>query len=162
MSLKIIIEFLDTYNLPWFILAILTWLPIVFTCSSREFFHALPVGIWTMIVGGILENFFIYHKFWVQRFILVHLGELDLFVTIGPFFSIGILLIKFLPKNRWGKYLIVLILSALATGIELLAIKLAFLEYHPHNWQALYSLIIYTLGLMSGLGFYHIYSSHPE
>lgn len=162
MSLAVIERFLDTYNLPWLILAILTWLLILFSCSSREFFYALPVGIWTMVVGAVLEEFFINHKFWTERFILIHLGELDLFVVVGPFFAIGLLLIKFLPGGRWGKFLIVLILSTLATGIELLATKLGFLVYHPTNWIPLQSFATYVLGLMSGLGFYFVFYDIPD
>ncbi|MBB6214461.1 hypothetical protein HNQ80_000541 [Anaerosolibacter carboniphilus] len=157
MSLHIIIKFLDSYNLPWLILAILTWLVIFFSCSLREFFHALPVGIWTMIVGAVLESFFLHHKFWVERFIMIHIGELDLFLIIGPFFSIGLLLIRFLPKSRWGKCLIILAFAALATGIELIAIKLGFLEYHESKWGIAYSIVAYCLSLMSALGFYSVY-----
>ncbi|MEW9122841.1 MAG: hypothetical protein AB2421_09025 [Thermotaleaceae bacterium] len=152
-----IIKFLDLYNLPWLLLALLTWLIIFFTCSSRQFLHGLPVGIWTMAVGGILEAFFIEHKFWIQRFILIHVGELDLFVLIGPFFAIGLLLIRFLPSTPWGKSIIVLGFSALATLIELAAIKLHFLSYHESKWGWIYSMVAYCIGLTSALGFYYIY-----
>lgn len=157
MSSETIIQFLDTYNLPWLILTIIAWLVIYFSCSLQQFFHALPVAFWTMLVGGTLESFFIHHKFWVQRFILIHLGELDLLVIIGPFFSVGLLLIRFLPKGRWKKLFLVSLFSILSTIIELISIKLGFLEYHPEKWGALHSIAIYCLGLMSALGFYYIY-----
>ncbi|WP_425445821.1 hypothetical protein [Dethiothermospora halolimnae] len=157
MFTKIIINFLDTYNLPWLILALMTWSLIYISCSLKQFFYALPVGIWTMVVGTILENFFIYHKFWSDHFILVHIGELDLFLIIGPFFSIGLLLIRFLPKSSFGKYMIILLFSAISVGIELIAIKLGFLSYNAEKWSLIHSLGAYSLSLMSGLGFYYIY-----
>lgn len=157
MLLEIISAFLDKYNLPWLILAVLSWLLIILSCSYRSFLHALPVGFWTMAVGTTLELFFINYKFWTERFVMIPLGELDLFVIIGPFFSMGILLIRFLPEGRWSKYLAVLIFSALATGIELIAVELQFLVYHQEKWGFLYSMAAYCLGLMSALGFYFIY-----
>ncbi|AKL94639.1 hypothetical protein CACET_c11740 [Clostridium aceticum] len=155
--METIIEFLDTYNLPWLILAGITWLTIYFSCSLQQFFHALPVGLWTMTIGGTLENFFIDNKFWEQHFIMIQVGKLDLFVLVGPFFAVGLLLIRFLPKGRWQKFFMVLVFSALSTAIELIAIKFGFLTYHPENWSAISSLIAYYLGLMSGLGFYYVY-----
>ncbi|SNT27615.1 hypothetical protein SAMN05446037_10707 [Anaerovirgula multivorans] len=157
MIIELVMKFLDTHNLPWLILAAITWLIIYFSCSLQQFFHALPVAFWTMLIGGILESFFIDKKFWIERFILVHLGELDLFVIIGPFFSIGLLLIRFLPKGRWKKHLAILVFATLATAIELIATKLGFLEYHSEKWGALYSLVAYYLALMSALGFYYVY-----
>ncbi|AOY77109.1 hypothetical protein [Clostridium formicaceticum] len=159
MNIETFIKLLDTYNLPWLILAIITWLTIYFSCSLQQFFHALPVGFWTMVIGGMLESFFIEHKFWVDRFIMIHIGELDLFVLIGPFFAVGLVLIRFLPKGRWKKHLIVLTFAALSTAIELIAIKLKFLEYHPEKWGVLYSFVAYSLALMSALGFYYVYYS---
>ncbi|SCY44567.1 hypothetical protein [Alkaliphilus peptidifermentans] len=157
MILENFIDFLDTYNLPWLILAILSWIVIYFTCSFNQFLHGLPVALWTMTIGGILEHFFINEKFWQQRYILVQLGELDLFVLIGPFFTIGLLLIRFLPRSPWGKFLLIFMFSMLSTVIELLSVKLGFLEYHPEKWGILYSLVAYYLGLMSALGFYYIF-----
>ncbi len=159
LSLEIIVEFLDHYNLPWVILAVLSWLSIYFSCSFHCFLQALPVGIWIMAVGTVLEQFFIYHRFWEDHFIMVPIGESDLFLIIGPFFSIGILLIRFLPKNRWGQFFTVLILSGLAAGIELIAVKLGFLTYNSAKWGFLNSFIAYYLGLMSALGFYYVYYS---
>ncbi|ABR47684.1 hypothetical protein Amet_1488 [Alkaliphilus metalliredigens QYMF] len=159
MNIEVLIEFLDAYNLPWLLLAIISWLAIYFSCSLQQFFHALPVAIWTMIVGGILEKFFIDHKFWIDRFILIPVGELDLFVIIGPFFCLGLLLIRFLPKDRSKKCLLILLFSALSTIIEALSIELGFLEYRQGKWSALHSLVAYTLGLMSALGFYYVYYS---
>lgn len=162
MILEIIEGFIYEYKLPWLILAVLIWFVIIFTCSFRQFLYALPIGIWTMIVGTILENFFIHHKFWQERYVLVPIGELDLFVIIGPFFAIGIFLIRFLPGTTWGKYAIVLILSILSTSIELLFIQFGFLKYDKTQWNAFYSIVAYTLGLMSALGFYYIYYHLPR
>lgn len=159
MTLEIIIRFLDKYNLPWLLLAIMTWLIILFSCSRKCFLHGLPTGIWTLLIGAGLEQFFINYKFWLERFIMIRVGELDLFVIIGPFFSIGVLLIRFLPESRWGKYLAVLFWSGVSTGIELIAIKLGFLDYHPVKWSALHSLISYYLSLLSALGFYYCYNN---
>ncbi len=159
MSLEIITRFLDQHNLPWLILALLTWLAIYLLCSPRCFFKAFPVGIWTMAVGGILEHFFIEHKFWEERYMMIPLGESDLFVIIGPFFAIGVILIRFLPESRRGKFLTVLVLSVFATAIELIAIELGFLTYNESKWGVLNSLIAYSLGLMSALGFYYAYYS---
>ncbi|WP_026477221.1 hypothetical protein [Alkaliphilus transvaalensis] len=152
-----ITNFLDTYNLPWLILAVICWVVIFFTCSLKEFKRALPIALWTMVVGGVLENFFIDNKFWKEDFILVHLGELDLFVVIGPFFTIGLFLIRCLPKKSWQKLFLVLLLSTLATLIEFFSIKLGFLSYDSEKWGYIYSIVAYIIGLMSALGFYFIY-----
>lgn len=161
MTMDAVIRFLDKYNLPWVLLAIITWLTILFTYSRKDFWPGLLTGIWTMLTGSVLEQFFIYHKFWEERYIMVHLGELDLFLIIGPFFSLGVLVIRFLPKNRWTRYLAVLAWSGLATGIEVIAIKLQFLDYHPVKWSFIHSLMAYVLALMSALGFYYITFSSP-
>lgn len=157
MPVEKLIEFLDAYNLPWFLLAVVTWLVIYITCSLQQFFHALPVALWTMATGGILERFFIEHKFWSEEFIMIHIGGLDLFVIIGPFFSLGLVFIRFLPKGRWKKYFSALAFAALSTGIELIATKLGFLQYHGEKWNGLHSFVAYSLGLMSALGFYYVY-----
>lgn len=159
MALETVTRFLDQHNLPWLLLAAVSWLIIAFSCSRKAFWRGLPAGIWTMATGTILELFFINHKFWVERFIMIHIGELDLFVITGPFFSVGLLLIRFLPENRWGRYLAVLFWSGFATGIELLAVKLGFLEYQPAKWSMFHSIMAYFLGLMSALGFYYIFTS---
>ncbi len=112
-----------------------------------------------MIVGGILEHFFINHKFWQEEFIMFPIGELDLFLIIGPFFSIGVLLIRFLPEGALGKFFLVFILSGIATGIEFVAIEMEFLIFNIEKWGFLNSLVAYYLGLMSGLGFYYAYYS---
>jgi hypothetical protein len=111
-----------------------------------------------MVVGTVLEQFFIVNKFWVQRFIMIHIGELDLFVSLGPFFGIGILMIRFLPEKNWPKLLLLLFISGIAAGIEMISIKFGFLAYHLNNWNILYSLIAYFLALMSALGFHYIYN----
>ena len=160
MVLASIISFLDKFNLPWVLLAIFTWWVIIFTDSRRDFRRCLPVGIWTMVTGALLEQFFIYNKFWVERFIMIKVGELDLFLILGPFFALGFLMIRFLPESRLAKFLTVLAWSGLAVGIELIATKLGFLDYHPQRWGSLYSLFTYYFALMSALGFYCVYNNH--
>ncbi len=157
MTLDSIIIFLDKYNLPWVLLAILVWIVIVFTCSMKEFVHALPVGIWTMFVGYILETFFVDHRFWVDKFLMIPIGDLDLFLVIGPFFAIGLLLIRFLPRERWKKLFLILLFSALATAIEALAMQLGFLQYADEKWCYIHSFVAYIFGLFSAVGFYSIY-----
>lgn len=160
MTLKIIISFLDKYDLPWLLLAIMTWIILSFSCSWKQFIKALPVGIYTMIAGAALEHFFIKYKFWKENFIMIPINELDLFLVIGPFFSIGIVLIRFLPRSCFGKYISLLFWSGISTAIELAAIRLGFLTYHPTKWSYLYSFSLYFLSLMSALGFYYI--NKPE
>jgi len=162
MSIDSAQSFIYTYKLLWPILALLTWLLIIFTCSFRQFLHALPIGIWTMIIGGVLENFFIVFKFWQENLISIPVGELDLFVVIGPFFTIGVIFVRFLPSNPWGKVFLILLLSVLATGIELIAIELGMLKYTETRWIELYSIAAYTIGLMSAQGFYYIYYNLPK
>ncbi|MFZ3173061.1 MAG: hypothetical protein WA118_13910 [Carboxydocellales bacterium] len=162
MVLKSISRFLDKFDLPWVLLALITILIIVSTNSRKDFWRCFPVGIWTMVTGALLEQFFIKNKFWVEHFKMIKVGELDLFVIIGPFFAIGFLLIRFLPENRLAKFLAVLAWSGLATGIEFMAGKLGFLEYDSQKWSALHSLGIYYLSLMSALGFYCIYNNHSN
>ncbi|KXG74896.1 hypothetical protein [Thermotalea metallivorans] len=155
--LDVISKFLEQYNLPWLLLAVISWVILYFSCSWRTFLHLLPVGIWTMVMGSILEHFFISHKFWIERFILLKLGELDLFVSIGPFFSLGVLLIRFLPQGKWRKLLAVLFWSAFSTLMEIMAILLRFLAYHGEKWGIFHSFIIYFFSLMSTLGFYYTF-----
>lgn len=162
MILKSITGFLDQFDLPWLLLAIATILIIIFTNSRKDFWRCFPVGIWTMVTGTLLEQFFINNKFWVEDYIMIKVGELDLFVIIGPFFALGFLLIRFLPENRLAKFLAVLAWSGLTTGIEFIAGKLGFLSYDPQKWTALHSLGIYFFSLMSALGFYCIYNNHSQ
>jgi len=147
--------FMEAYRLPWLMLAILSWITIYFTCSYKQFTKALPAAIWTMIVGAILEQFFLHHKFWSDKYLLIPIGELDLFLVIGPFFTLGLLLIRLLPRNKWGILSSVLFFSILATGIEVISIKLSFLKYHETKWNYLHSIFAYSLGLMSTLGFHY-------
>lgn len=155
------LNFIYYYRLPWIILSIFTWALIIFTCSFRQFIYAMPIGLWTMLVGGLLENFFINAKFWHESFILIPIGELDLFVMLGPFFTIGVILVRYLPKRPVHKLLLVLLLSLLATGIELIAIPLGLLTYAQGKWQSMHSVFAYVLGLMSALGFYFVYYNLP-
>ncbi len=156
MTLDSFIIFLDKYNLPWVLLAVVVWLVIIFTCSLKEFIHALPVGIWTMFVGFILETFFVENRFWVDRFLMVPVGDLDLFLILGPFFAIGLLLIRFLPRERWKKIVLILIFAALGTAVEALAVQLEFLQY-AEKWCYIHSITSYCFGLFSAVGFYAIY-----
>lgn len=100
MFLNSVSRFLDKFDLPWVILALITILILVSTNSRKDFWRCCPVGIWTMVTGALLEQFFINNKFWVDHYIMIKVGELDLFVIIGPFFAIGFLLVRFLPENR--------------------------------------------------------------
>lgn len=154
--LEAVMGFVEQYNLPWFLLAVLSWVVLRMAARRDSFRHALPVGIWTLAVGGILEHFFITEKFWNDRFIMVPVGELDLFLLIGPFFALGILLIRFLPENAVGRFVMVLVWSMLAVAIEFLAVELGFLSYST-RWSGGHSLVGYLLGLMSALGFYFVY-----
>ena len=149
-------NFIDTYNLPWFLLAVFSWVIVRLTCRREDFRHGLPVGIWTLLAGGVLEHFFIQEKFWVERFSMIPVGELDLFLLIGPFFSLGVLLIRYLPESAPGRLAAVLGWSVLGVAIEFLAIQLGFLGYSP-QWSGGHSLLGYFLGLMSALGFYFAY-----
>ncbi len=148
-------RFLEQFNLPWLLLALLSWSLILIFCSRQCFRKGYPVGILTMITAAVLEQYFITQKFWIDRFIMVHVGELDLFLIIGPYFALGLLMIRFLPTNRWGKLAAVLILSGIATGVELIAVQLRMLEYQPGKWGAAQSMVTYVLGLFSALGFYY-------
>jgi len=159
VGLETVVNLLDKYNLPWLLLAVLTWVLVLLTCSLSFLWQTMPVGIWTMITGGIIEQFFIYHKFWTEKFIMIHLGELDLFVLAGPFFTLGILLIRFLPRNRWLVFLSILAWSVVATFIEIAALKLGFLAYDPEKWWLAHSLGTYYFSLMSALGFFCVYSN---
>ena len=147
---------MEAYRLPWLLLAILSWITIYFSCSWYQFTKALPAGLWTMAVGFILEQFFLHHKFWSDNYLLIPIGELDLFLVIGPFFTIGLLLIRFLPRNKWGVFSLVLLFSVLATGIEAITMKLCFLKYHETKWSYIHSVFAYSLGLMSTIGFHHV------
>ncbi len=162
MGLDAISRLLDKYNLPWLLLALMSWLIIIFSCSRKDFWYGFPVGIWTMVTGAVLEQFFIDQKFWVDRFIMIPVGELDLYLIIGPFFGLGLLLIRFLPKSRLLRYFSVLAWSALATGIEFIATKLHFLVYSGTKWSYLHSMTCYSIALMSALGFYFIYYEYRK
>ncbi|MDA8213096.1 MAG: hypothetical protein M0021_14645 [Clostridia bacterium] len=76
MILKSITGFLDQFDLPWLLLAIATILIIIFTNSRKDFWRCFPVGIWTMVTGTLLEQFFINNKFWVEDYIMIKVGEL--------------------------------------------------------------------------------------
>ncbi|MCW3489267.1 hypothetical protein [Dethiobacter alkaliphilus] len=154
MTLETIILFLDKYNLPWLLWALTSWLVIYMTCNRQQLRHAFSVGLWTAAVGLVLEHFFIVNKFWTERFIMLPVGELDLFVVIGPFFTLGVMLIRYLPGHFRGQMLAVFAWSATATAGELLSLRLGFLQYHPDKWTILHSFVGYYLGLMSALGFY--------
>ena len=155
MTLDNITGFLDRHNLPWLLLAIISWIIVYLSSRRRAFFQLLPMGIWTAVVGYMLERFFIVHKFWSDKFIMIPINGLDLFVVIGPFFSIGILLLQYLPKTTFGQLAAVLFWSFIATAIEMLAIKLGFLYFASGKWTYLHSILAYCLGLMSTLGFYY-------
>jgi hypothetical protein len=163
MTIETIVGFLDRHNLPWLLWALLSWLVIYLTCTRRQFWHAFPVGLWTALVGSILEHFFIENKFWVDHFILISIGKFDLFVAIGPFFALGVILIRFLPENAPGRFIAVFFWSVFAVLGELSSGWLGFLQYHPENWSALHSLVGYFIGLMSALGFsFSFYSISNE
>lgn len=157
MNISAITNFLDKNNLPWFLLFLFCWWLIWATCTRKQFYHALPVGIWTMVVGTALEHFFIFHKFWVEKFIMIPFKDLDLFVCIGPFFAIGIMLVRFNPKTKSLKFFNIVAWSALATLVEFIAIELGFLAYTPSKWTYLSSFGTYMLSLHGALGFYSIY-----
>lgn len=157
MILEMFKYYIELYKLPWLILAILSWIAIYFTCSFKQFMYALPSGVWSMMLGTILEQFFVYHKFWTDKYLLIPIGELDLFVIIGPFFAIGLLFIRFLPRNKWSICLLIVLFSAIATGIELLSIEFCSLKYHDTKWSYLHSLFAYCIGLISTLGFNSLY-----
>lgn len=156
MVLETMANFFDRHNLPWLLWALLTWLVIRLTCNRTQFWHAFPVGLWTALVGSVLEHFFIENKFWVDRFILIPVGKFDLFAAVGPFFSLGVLLLRFLPNNAPGRFFAVFAWSAAAVLGELLSVRVGFLQYQP-GWSALNSLTAYFLGLVSALGFYFSY-----
>lgn len=90
---------------------------------------------------------------------MININDIDLFVVIGPFFSLGILLIQYLPETAMKQLASVLLWSCFATAIELLAIKLGFLSYMEGKWSYLHSLLAYFLCLMNALGFYHTLQS---
>ena len=155
-------RFFDHFNLPWLLLALMSWSLIFIFCSRECFRKGYPVGIWTMITAAVLEHYFITQKLWIDRFIMVHVGELDLFLIIGPYFAIGLLMIRFLSANRWGRLATVLILSGLATGVELIAIQLGALEYNPGKWGTAQSMVAYVLGLFSALGFFYSFGLNRQ
>jgi hypothetical protein len=154
MTLETLVGFLDRYNLPWLLWTLFSWQVILLTCTRKQFWHAFPVGIWTALVGTVLEQFFIENKFWVDRFILIQVGEFDLFLAIGPFFALGVMLARFLPENSLGRFFAVFAWSAAAMLGELTSVWLGFLQYHAEKWSALHSMTAYYIALMSSLGFY--------
>lgn len=156
MTLNAFTKFLERYELPWLLLAIISWIILYFSSRHKPFLQLLPMGIWSAVVGYILERFFIVHKFWEDKYIMIHVDGVDLFVVIGPFLVVGILLLQYLPKSTWGQLGAVLLWSLFATAVELLAVKLGFLHFTPGKWTYLHSTLAYCLGLMSTLGFYYI------
>ncbi|AOT69783.1 hypothetical protein [Geosporobacter ferrireducens] len=155
MTLNTLTKFLERYDLPWLLLAVISWIILYFSSRHRPFLKLLPAGIWSAVVGYILERFFIVHKFWEDKYIMIHVDGVDLFIVIGPFFAIGMLLLQYLPKSTFGQLAAVLLWSFFATAIEILAVKLGFLHFTPSKWTYLHSTLAYCLGLMSTLGFYY-------
>lgn len=157
MYLQAIIELIKYYRLPWLILAIIFWIISYYIFSLKQFIYALPGGIFSMLIGTSLETFFIDHKFWQDRYLLIPVGELDLFLIIGPFLIIGLWLIRLLPNKRLYICCFILLLSALATGVEFIFIQIDVLKFDTSKWSYYHSLFAYFLGLLSTLGLHCIY-----
>ena len=154
-----LMELVEVYRLPWLLLALVSWGILFVYQGKRSFWQGLPLGIWTSVVGGVLENFFVKHKFWAEEYILVKIGQIDLFVIIGPFLVIGWMLIRHLPEQPIGRILAVFSWSMFATFVEYVAIKLGFLSYEPGRWTYLLSIMAYSLALFSTLGVYFAFLS---
>lgn len=157
MYFQAIIEFIKLNRLPWLILAIIIWIINIYFFNLKQFIYALPGGIFSMLIGASLETFFIAHKFWFERYLLIPVGKLDVSLIIGPFFSIGLWLIRLLPNNRLYTCCLILLLSALATGVEYIFIQFSILKYDTSRWSYYHSLFTYYLGLVSTLGLHCIY-----
>lgn len=117
----------------WLILALVSWILLLLLADrstlKRNVWGGLAAVLLQMLVDntGVSHGLYEIHK---CRFCIFHSSFL---YTLGPVFSIGILLAQYQPKRRLIRILNVIVLAALHTGIEIALLARGNVVYR--NWH---------------------------
>lgn len=113
--------------MPWVIFAIVIWLIILIflRASLGKYWSA---GLWALLVGYFLNNFFIKHEFYLFKETLYPIQAIPAAYLFG-LTGIGIIIVSFLPEGKAWQLPYLILLSALFTGMELFAESQGCLTY---------------------------------
>lgn len=121
---------------------------------SRQ--NYMVTGIFASLIGTYLDLYFVgkgMYKFPVRP--LPELFAINIGFTLVGLPAFVILLLYFLScLNKWGKLVVILLVSLLMAVFEKFAESLGFFQ-HGEEWRHLYTFIGYFLFLMMTVVFFH-------
>ena len=124
----------------WTIMAAVVWLFIILFLRS-SLVKYWGAGFWSIIVGYLLNDFFIKNGFFVFNHILYPIRGIPV-AYFALLAGIGIVVVFFLPQNKiWQLPYLILLVASFST-LELFAEKQGYLTYI--NWN-LYSSFLFKL-----------------
>lgn len=130
----------------WIISFALSWI-LFLLCVERD-------NLWPSVIGGIcavIIQFFTDKIFIGLKLYIIHEGILcvngsgSIFFTLGPVFTMGTLMVQYLPQRRSMKFLNVFIWAIFFILFERTMLAFGYLEYQ--HWSQLYSFWIDVMAL---------------
>lgn len=126
--------------MPWVIFAAAIWL-IILIFLRVSLVRYWSAGLWALLVGYFLNDFFIKHGCYSFKKILYPIQAIPAAYLLG-LAGIGIIVVIFLPAGKAWQLPYLIMLSVLFAGLELLAKNQGYLIYV--HWT-LYDSILYKL-----------------
>lgn len=132
--------------MPWIIFAVAVWLLLILFLKREDLKTFWSAGFWSFIVFLFLNEAFVTWGHYVYSELVFDLEGIPLAFLVA-FAGLGIIIIRFLPTEKWWQ-LPYLFLFALGISIlEYFALEQGYIIYL--DWSLYYNLFFKLLGLVA-------------
>lgn len=112
----------------WIIIAAVIWVFILFFIQPRGLKKYWTVAIWSILLAYFLNETFVASGFYVFQDIYYPFRGLPLAYIIASAGK-GIVIIRYLPEEKWWQLIYLILFAAVITGIEYLLVEREYLLY---------------------------------
>lgn len=139
--------------MPWVILAAAVWIAIIIFVRFSGLRRYWSAGLWSLLVSYYLAYTFTSKNIYIFREVLYEFHGIPLEILIA-LTGIGILVIRFLPEEKPWQLPYLLLISAIMTWLEIIAVDRGYIIYQnwPFYLSFFFKLIAFiTITWLSGL-----------
>ena len=112
----------------WVIVAAVIWLFILLFIRFGGIKKLWSIAVWSLLLAYILNQMFVMKGFYLFQQAYYSYQGIPLAYFLGAA-GAGIILIRFLPEERWWQLVYLVFFAAASSGIEYFAVEKGYLEY---------------------------------